>query len=398
MKTVALIVAGGRGHRAGGGASVAPKQYRHLAGIPVLRRALQPFLDCPGVDGVLVVTHPDDREAYVAAVEGLQGLRPPEPGGATRQQSVLAGLRALRREAPDCVLVHDAARPFADGALISRVLAGLARADPEMAGVLPVLPVLDTVKRVDETGAVQETIARDRLRLAQTPQGFRFFALLNAHERAAREGRTGFTDDAALLEWTGLAVATVPGSPNNGKLTTADDFSKAEARLAQHYRTRVAFGFDVHAFGPGDHVMLGGIRIAHERALVGHSDADVALHALTDALLGTIADGDIGTHFPPSDARWRGQSSDLFLAETARRVRSRGGLVEHVDVTILCETPKIGPHRAAMVERIGEILGLVAGQVSVKATTTERLGFTGRGEGIAAQAVATVLLPTGADA
>jgi 2-C-methyl-D-erythritol 4-phosphate cytidylyltransferase/2-C-methyl-D-erythritol 2,4-cyclodiphosphate synthase len=266
--------------------------------------------------------------------------------------------------------------------------------------VVPTLPVSSTLKAVDADGRVTATVPRDRLHAAETPQGFRFAAILDAHRKAAAEGRD-FTDDAAVAEWAGIPVRTVPGDPANIKLTTAADIIAADRRLAGEAALklgdiRVGNGYDVHALGPGGQVMLGGIAIPHALGLVGHSDADVALHALTDAVLGAIAEGDIGAHFPPSDPQWRGASSDRFLADAVRRVAARGGVIAHLDLTIIAEAPKIGPHRAAMRQRIAEICGIAVDRVAVKATTNEGLGFIGRGEGIAAHATATIRLPFGA--
>jgi 2-C-methyl-D-erythritol 4-phosphate cytidylyltransferase/2-C-methyl-D-erythritol 2,4-cyclodiphosphate synthase len=299
---------------------------------------------------------------------------------------VLAGLRQLSRLAPERVLIHDAARPFVEPRLIGDVLAALDR----HAGAVPALPVADTLKRADEAGIIGSTVPRAGLHAAQTPQGFRFAAILAAHEAAA--GRSDFTDDAAIAEWHGLRVALVAGSARNTKLTTAEDLSMAQERLAPA-DIRTGQGFDVHRFAAGNHVMLCGIPIPHDRALEGHSDADVALHAATDALLGAIGEGDIGAHFPPSDPQWRGASSDRFLAFAAARVRSLGGVIANIDVTILCERPKIAPYRDAMRARLAAILGIDIARACVKATTSERLGFTGREEGIAAMAIATVRLP-----
>lgn len=382
MRTIALIVAAGRGERAGGGS---PKQYRSLAGVPVLRHALQAFLAHPRVDAVRVVIAADQRDAYATATAGLD-LLAPVAGGSERQESVRLGLESLEPDAPDAVLVHDAARPFVPAAMIDRVLDALAAAP----AALPVLPVVDTLKR-GTGGFVEATVARDGLWRAQTPQGFRFPEILAAHRAAA--GGPAATDDAALAERAGLAVALVDGAEDAVKITTADDLARAEARLAAALETRVGTGFDVHRIGPGDAMMLGGVAIPHDGALVGHSDADVALHALTDAILGALADGDIGAHFPPGDPQWRGAASDRFLADAVAQVRARGGRIRHLDLTIICERPKIGPHRDAIRARIAAICGLAVGRVSVKATTTERLGFTGRQEGVAAQAAATLALP-----
>ncbi len=311
-------------------------------------------------------------------------------GGATRQASVRAGLEALAPRKPDIVLIHDAARPFASAGLIARAIA----AAEKTGAAIPALPVTDTVKTVDADGHVDKTLDRNTLRLVQTPQGFAFPAILDAHRRAHAKGREDFTDDAALAEWAGMKVSVFAGEPGNIKITNAEDFARAEAmQFAALSDVRTGTGIDVHAFGPGDHVTLGGIRIPHDRALTGHSDADVALHALIDAILGALADGDIGAHFPPSDPQWRGASSDRFLAFAVERVKARGGRIAHLDLTIVCEAPRIGPHRDAMRARIAELAGIDVSRVAVKATTSEKLGFTGRGEGIAAYATATVRLP-----
>ena len=336
------------------------------------------------------VIHAQDAEAFRAATAGLLQSLSPVSGGATRQASVRAGLEALRATRPDFVLIHDAARPFLTGALITRAIDAAA----EHRAAVPAVPVADTVKKVDEREAVTETLDRSRLRLVQTPQAFAFDLIVEAHQRAAAAGRDDFTDDAALAEWAGHRVTVFPGETTNVKLTTNDDFIRAEAlRMVALADVRTGNGFDVHAFGEGDHVMLGGIRIPHSHGLSGHSDADVVLHALVDALLGALADGDIGSHFPPSDPQWRGASSDRFLAFACERVRARSGLIAHLDATVVCETPRVGPHRDAMRARIAAIAELPVERVAVKATTSEKLGFTGRGEGIVAMATATVRLP-----
>jgi 2-C-methyl-D-erythritol 4-phosphate cytidylyltransferase/2-C-methyl-D-erythritol 2,4-cyclodiphosphate synthase len=301
---------------------------------------------------------------------------------------VLAGLEALVPHAPAIVLVHDAARPFASAGLIERAIKNARRYD----AVVPALPVSDTVKTVDVGDRVTGTLDRAALRIVQTPQAFRFGALLAAHRRAAAAGRSDFTDDAALAEWAGLEVHVFDGETGNFKMTTTEDFARAEA-MAALGDVRTGNGVDVHAFGDGDHVVIGGVRIPHDRALTGHSDADVGLHALVDAILGALADGDIGSHFPPSDPQWLGAASDQFLSYAAARVAARGGVIAHLDLTIVCERPKIGPHRDDIRTRIAEIVGIAIDRVAVKATTSERLGFTGRGEGIAAYATATVRLP-----
>ena len=378
----ALVVAAGRGSRFGG---AVPKQYLALGGTSVLRHAVAAFAEHPRVCGVLVTIRPEDEQLFDRAVAGL-GVMPPVAGGPIRQDSVRVGLEALAIHRPERVLVHDGARPFPDAALINRVIAGLDRAP----AAIPCLPLRDTIKHVED-GVIRETVDRSTLWRAQTPQGFHFDAILAAHRAAI--GRA-LTDDAAVAEAAGLAPLLVTGSEDNFKVTTAEDLAAAERLIAERQGdVRVGQGYDVHAFGAGDHVVICGVVIPHEQSLAGHSDADVGLHALTDAVLGAIGAGDIGMHFPPSDPRWRGAASDRFLRRAADLVRARGGVVAAVDVTIICERPKIGPYRAAMVERVAEILGIAASRVSVKATTTDRLGFTGRGEGIAAQAVATLRLP-----
>jgi 2-C-methyl-D-erythritol 4-phosphate cytidylyltransferase/2-C-methyl-D-erythritol 2,4-cyclodiphosphate synthase len=382
----AVIVAAGRGLRAGGNL---PKQYRELAGEPVIRTSLSLFAWHGQIGAVQAVIHPDDRGSYDAAAKGLR-LLPPVSGGASRQASVRAGLEALAARAPDIVLIHDAARPFCSTELVSRAIVACG----ETGAAIPALEVTDTIKRVDAGGHVAGTIDRSQLRAVQTPQAFKFAALLEAHQRAAKEGRDDFTDDAALAEWAGIKVATFAGESGNVKLTTDEDFAKAEARrIANLADLRLGNGFDVHAFGDGDHVWLGGVKIPHDRGLTGHSDADVALHALVDAILGALADGDIGKHFSPNDPRWRGASSDQFLKFAVDRVSKRGGKIAHLDLTVVCEEPRIGPHRDAIRQRIAEIAEMSIDRVAVKATTSEQLGFTGRREGIVAMATATVRLP-----
>jgi 2-C-methyl-D-erythritol 4-phosphate cytidylyltransferase / 2-C-methyl-D-erythritol 2,4-cyclodiphosphate synthase len=379
---IALVVAAGRGARLGG---PLPKQYLPLAGRPLLRHSLETLAAHPGIAAVRVVFNPEDRAHYEAATRGLD-LLDPVAGGAARQDSVHLGLESLAAAAPDRVLIHDGARPFLDAATVDRVLAALDEAD----GAIPALAMSDTVKR-GENGCVIETVDRRDLWRAQTPQGFRFDAILAAH-RAARG--SDLSDDAAVAERAGLAVRLVAGSEGNFKVTTSEDFLRAEQILAARTGDiRTGQGFDVHAFGAGHHLWLCGVKIAHEQGLVGHSDADVGLHALTDAILGALGAGDIGMHFPPSDPQWRGAASHRFLRYAAELVAAAGGTIAHADVTVICERPKIGPHRDAMVARIAEILAIDRRRVSVKATTTEKLGFTGRGEGIAAQAVATIRLP-----
>jgi 2-C-methyl-D-erythritol 4-phosphate cytidylyltransferase / 2-C-methyl-D-erythritol 2,4-cyclodiphosphate synthase len=380
VHTVALIVAAGRGSRFGG---ASPKQYAELAGKPVLRHSLEAFARHPKVGAVRVVIHDDDRALYDAASAGLSTLAP-VTGGATRQESVLRGLESLQAMKPAVVLIHDAARPLVDAALIDRMLAALAAAP----GAIPALSVADTVKRA-ANGQVVETLDRRSLWRAQTPQAFRYRDIMAAHLAAAG---LELTDDAAVAEAAGLVVALVEGAEENFKVTTEADLRRAQQILAPAVDVRTGSGFDVHRFGPGNQIMLCGIPVPHDHGLLGHSDADVGLHALTDAVLGAIGAGDIGQHFPPSDPRWRGADSAQFLAHAGALVRERGGRILSADITLICERPKVAPLRAAMVARVAAILGLDASRVSVKATTTEGLGFTGRGEGIAAQATASVAL------
>jgi 2-C-methyl-D-erythritol 4-phosphate cytidylyltransferase/2-C-methyl-D-erythritol 2,4-cyclodiphosphate synthase len=381
----ALIVAAGRGRRFGG---PLPKQYALLAGRPVLRHTLEAWRSAPQINRLRVVIAQGDETHYAAAVAGLD-MGQPIPGGASRQESVLNGLEALAGEAPDFVAIHDAARPFVTPVDIMACLAAVSAKGID--GAVLGIRLSDTVKRSAGDGAIVETVPRANLWRAQTPQIFRYAALLQAHRDAAALGRseaTALTDDAAVAERAGLKVVMVEGSEDNRKITTADDLTRSVA-----IETRTAFGFDVHGFGPGDAVMLGGVAIPHSQTLAGHSDADVALHALTDAVLGTIGAGDIGKHFPPSDPQWRGVSSDRFLRHAVELLTARSGRIVHLDLTLVCEAPRIGPHREAMAASIARIAGIEPGRVSVKATTTEGLGFTGRREGIAAQAVATVELP-----
>jgi 2-C-methyl-D-erythritol 4-phosphate cytidylyltransferase / 2-C-methyl-D-erythritol 2,4-cyclodiphosphate synthase len=387
----AIVVAAGRGERAGGGI---PKQYRAIAGEPLVRSALRAFLTHPRIDFVQPVVNPADEKLFLAATAGLRNLLPPVAGGSTRQASVRAGLEALARRAPALVLIHDAARPFVSGTLVDRAIAtGLASG-----AAVPGIAVADTIKTVDQGAIVTETLDRSRLRIVQTPQAFSFELILEAHRRAAAARQERFTDDAALAEWAGQPVSVFEGEPGNVKVTTSDDFARAEImQLAALSDIRTGNGFDVHAFADGDHVMLGGIRIPHSRGVTGHSDADVALHALVDAILGALAEGDIGLHFPPSDPQWKGAASERFLAFACERVRARNGMIAHLDVTIVCEAPRVSPHRDAMRARIAAIANIPVSRVAVKATTSEKLGFAGRGEGILAMATATIRLPWSAE-
>jgi len=375
MRIATILVAAGSGSRFG---TETPKQFLSVAGKPVIRHAAEAL--APHVSLLQPV---GDREPIESALAGLSAL-PVVPGGATRQDSVRSGLEALVPHAPDVVLVHDAARPVIPARTIPDLLAALDNA----VGAIPAVPVADTLKRAVR-GTILETVPRDGLFRAQTPQAFRFATLLAAH----RSGLRGSTDDAALLEAMGETVAIVTGSDDNIKLTWPEDLARLERIMSPPLYPHVGTGFDVHALEAGRPLMLCGIAVPHDRGLTGHSDADVGIHALCDAIYGALADGDIGRHFPPSEASWKDADSARFLAHAAARIAARGGRLSNADVTLICERPKIAPHATAMRTRLASILGVDVARISVKATTTERLGFTGRGEGIAAQAVATVLLP-----
>jgi 2-C-methyl-D-erythritol 4-phosphate cytidylyltransferase/2-C-methyl-D-erythritol 2,4-cyclodiphosphate synthase len=377
-KTVALIVAAGSGNRAGG---EIPKQYRKIAGKTLLAHAAD-HLRHPLIDEIRVVIGPGQEALYAEAVP----LPSPIIGGATRQLSVRNGLDALASDGDvGAVLIHDAARAFLPGKVIDDLISALEGAE----GAVPVLPVVDSLARGEDM--LGEPVPRTGLVRVQTPQAFRFEAILDAHRRW--QGDAEATDDAQVARAAGLEVKMVAGDAMLEKLTHAEDFERAEQRLQARLVTRTGLGFDVHAFAAGNELWLGGILIPHDKGLSGHSDADVALHALTDALLGAAGEGDIGQHFPPSDPQWRGAPSSLFLEHARSLIEARGGMIDHADVTIICEAPKIGPHRDSIRQRIAGLLRLPLSRISVKATTTERLGFTGRGEGIAAQAIATVRLP-----
>ncbi len=375
MNVTALIVAAGKGERLGGRV---PKQFRTLAGKALIRHAVEPFIAHPRIDEVRVVIADGQQEMASAALYGL-GLAAPTIGGQERSQSVRNGLAGLRDGA---VLVHDAARPFCPPAMIGRLIDALDKADC----AVPVLPVADTLAQGGDL--LEAAVDRRGLYRVQTPQACRTAKLMEAFE----SGPSGATDESSLMVAAGFAVATVEGDPMLDKITAPADWARAEALLEARMISRTGFGFDVHAFAAEGPIMLGGIAVPHSRGLAGHSDADVVLHAITDALLGAAALGDIGQHFPPSDPQWRGASSDIFLRHAAEQIRRRGGIIDHIDCTIIGEEPKVAPHRSAIQERVAGILELKAGQVSIKATTTERMGFTGRREGLAAQAVATIRL------
>lgn len=390
--TAILVVAAGRGARVGG---ALPKQYLPLAGRSLLGHTLARLLEADAGARVLVVIHPDDRTLYersLAALPDPARVLAPVTGGASRQDSVRAGLAALAAlpAPPDLVLIHDGARPFPSPGLVARAQAAAA----QNGAAVPGLAVTDTIKQVDATGRIVATPLRVALRGVQTPQAFRFDLIHAAHLAAEAAGARDLTDDAAIAEWAGHAVHVFEGDAANMKVTSPQDVAIAEARLIGDCPdVRMGQGYDVHAFGPGDHVWLGGHKLAHTKGLVGHSDADVLSHAITDALYGAIGDGDIGSHFPPSDPKWKGADSSIFLAAAAEAVRARGGMIAHIDATVVCEQPKVGPHRDAIRASIAEIVKLPLDRVAVKATTSEKLGFTGREEGIATLAIATVRLP-----
>lgn len=389
MTTAVVIVAAGSGSRVGG---EIPKQYQALGGAPVIRLTTLAFFRHPDIHRIQLVIGDGHEPLYREAMAGLD-LPPPVRGGATRQASVLNGLEALASNPPQRVLIHDAARPFVSAPLISRVISALA----DNSAAIPGLALADTLKRVEDQ-QVRATVARSGLMAVQTPQGFRYDLIRAAHRRAAEEQIADMTDDSSIAEWAGLAVAVVAGDPENRKLTTAADLSEAEWRSAAKAAlamadVRIGHGFDVHSFEPGDFVTLCGVRIAHERRLSGHSDADAPLHALTDAILGAIGEGDIGVHFPPSDPQWRGADSAVFLRHALKLLAARRGRLANVDITIVAEAPKIAPHVPAMRNRLSEILGIAGDRIGIKATTSESLGFTGRREGLVAMAVASVRLP-----
>jgi 2-C-methyl-D-erythritol 4-phosphate cytidylyltransferase / 2-C-methyl-D-erythritol 2,4-cyclodiphosphate synthase len=376
-----LIVAAGKGERAGG---PIPKQFAQLLGQPLLRCAIEAFTGRPDCT-VQVMIGAGHEAMYRQATHGLD-LPPPVIGGATRQETVHLGLEAIARFTPEFVLIHDAARPLVSRLLIEGVVAAL---DAGADAAVPLLPVADTLRKLED--GRWTTVPRAGLMRAQTPQGFRYIKIVKAHREHAAEN---VTDDMALAELAGLNIAIIPGEETNMKVTNVEDFAVAEQLLlARLGETRTGSGFDVHRFVPGDHVWLCGVKIKHDHALEGHSDADAGLHALTDAILGAIGEGDIGLHFPPTDERWRGAPSWKFLDHAAGLVRAKGGTIIHCDVTLICERPKVSSYRDAMRARIAEILKMEVARISVKATTTEGMGFTGRREGLAAQAVATVRLP-----
>ncbi|MGU3576338.1 bifunctional 2-C-methyl-D-erythritol 4-phosphate cytidylyltransferase/2-C-methyl-D-erythritol 2,4-cyclodiphosphate synthase [Brucellaceae bacterium C25G] len=392
LKTAAVIVAAGRGERAGQSVE-GPKQYRRIGHQAVLVRTLSAFLQSDTISKIIIVIHPDDKALYQAACPVDDNRITVVTGGPTRQESTQLGLMALQNDQPDYVMIHDGVRPFINHDLLERITANLS----PQTGVLPALAVSDTLKQADGQGMVNKTVPRAGLFAAQTPQAFPYAPIFEAHSKAIEAGLTDFTDDAAIAEWYGLDVKIIEGSADNTKLTWAKDIEMANQRLnnTQTYfpDVRTGNGYDVHAFEAGDHVTLCGVEIPFDKKLSGHSDADVAFHALTDALLATRGAGDIGTHFPPSDPQWKGAASYIFLEFAVKLVREAGGRITNADVTLICEEPKIGPHRPAMTKSLADVLKISADRISVKATTNEKLGFLGRGEGIAAIVTATVVYP-----
>ncbi|QYM74351.1 bifunctional 2-C-methyl-D-erythritol 4-phosphate cytidylyltransferase/2-C-methyl-D-erythritol 2,4-cyclodiphosphate synthase [Pseudochrobactrum sp. Wa41.01b-1] len=395
MRTAAVIVAAGRGERAGQ-STEGPKQYRRIGGQAVLAHTLRTFLACEQISPVVVVIHSDDHDLYHAALQraDIDATRIRlVTGGPTRQESTRLGLLALCDDAPDYVMIHDGVRPFITEGLLKRIMIAL---HPQT-GVLPALAVSDTLKQAGGDALVTKTVPRAGLFAAQTPQSFPFAPILDAHNAAFALGRTDFTDDAAIAEWQSIPVRVVEGSADNTKITWAKDIEMADQRLRQDMVAfpdiRTGNGYDVHSFEAGDHVWLCGVKIPHTHKLNGHSDADVALHALTDALLATRGAGDIGTHFPPSDPQWKGAASRQFVEFAVKTVREAGGRIANADITLIAEEPKIGPHREAMTAELSDMLGVSADRVSVKATTNEKMGFVGRKEGIASIVTVSVIYP-----
>ena len=396
QKAVLILLASGRGTRAGGDV---PKQYQLVGGKSVLEYSLETALKHPDIGKIILVINQHDEHFWQPIIEQYKNKIYIVYGGTERCLSVLNALKALEslNTQPDkTVLIHDSARPFISSVLIRRAIL----AAKQHCAAIPVLPVADTIKQVGAAGSVTSTLERKHLRIVQTPQAFRFDLIQAAYRVAEQAGTWNFTDDASIVEANNIAVHSFEGEESAFKITTSEDFLRAEMYIGGQamldrfkLSTRVATGYDVHAFGEGDHVWLGGLKIPYEKSLIGHSDADPVLHALTDAILGTLSEGDIGSHFPPSDPQWRGAASHIFLKHACDLLGSRDGRLVHLDATIICEMPKIGPYREEMRQKIADICNISINRISVKATTSEKLGFTGRGEGIAAIATATVELP-----
>ncbi len=393
-KIAVIIVAGGRGSRASANSSNIPKQYKKIAGIPVLTRTINQFLGMDNISYILPVIHADDKALYAELLLSDKRLMDTISGGKTRQLSVFEGLKSLESLDPDYVLIHDAARPFVN----EKVVDGVIHALKNDRAVIPATNVIDSIKRSTDGRTIGGSEDREQLYAAQTPQGFHYKTIFEAHKKAINFS-DGFSDDAAIAEWEQIPVALSIGSTDNVKITNPSDFARAERFLGNIMimETRVGSAYDVHQFEKGNEVILGGIKIPHDAKLKGHSDADAALHVLTDAILGALSDGDIGTHFPPSDKRWKGEPSTTFLKFATKRLLDRKGHINHLDLTLICEAPKITPHTHKMRQSIANICEISIDRVSVKATTSEKMGFIGRKEGLAAMAVATIELERGND-
>jgi 2-C-methyl-D-erythritol 4-phosphate cytidylyltransferase / 2-C-methyl-D-erythritol 2,4-cyclodiphosphate synthase len=390
MSVVAVIVAGGSGLRAGGGL---PKQYQLVGGKPVIRWTLEAFLNHPMISRVQTVIGLGHEALFAEATQGLTALLKPVVGGGSRQDSCRVGIEACALYEPTKILIHDAARPFLSSGLISSIVTELDHAS----AVIPGLPVADTMKFAP-SGLIEKTVDRASLWFVQTPQGFRFDKILSAHQHALSDGKTSFTDDAAVAEYAGMKVQIIAGEQKNRKLTTSHDIVEANREHSKHrfedlQDVRTGQGIDFHVFEKGKFVTLCGVQVPHSHKLKGHSDADVALHAVTDAILGAIGEADIGQHFPPSDKQWKGAASSIFVAKAMELLRARGGMLAHIDITILAEAPRIGPHLIAMKTSLQNMLGIALDRIAIKATTTEKMGAIGRKEGMSASAIATVRLP-----
>ncbi|MCZ2203753.1 bifunctional 2-C-methyl-D-erythritol 4-phosphate cytidylyltransferase/2-C-methyl-D-erythritol 2,4-cyclodiphosphate synthase [Bartonella sp. A05] len=391
MSIAAIILAAGRGERAGSPRN-APKQYQLLGQKPVIFHTVRCFVQNPAITTIILAIHPEDHQICENAIADFKERLIIVEGGATRQKSALCGLHALKNIKPKYIHIHDGARPFIDNKLLEQIHTTI----NDQEGILPVLSISDTLKRVSHTDHILETISRNNLYSAQTPQCFPFERILAAHEKA-QSCKQDFTDDSEIAEWFGIPMRTIPGSPDNIKITWPEDFETAHLYLQKRVQMfpdiRTGNGYDVHSFEDGDHLTLCGIKIPFKKKLNGHSDADVALHALTDALLATRGAGDIGTHFPPSDPQWKNASSEIFLRHALKIIKQANGRIANVDITLIVEEPKIGPYRHMMTENLANIFSISTDRISIKATTNEKLGFIGRGEGIVALATASVIYP-----